>query len=117
MNFWKNIQQNVKLAMNQPVTVDRLRSGRTFSKGNDGTYMSGDIEVGKTANGKYVNNAVNSTAIKSVEFDPKTENAKVVYQGGPKKYDFPMTKEEFKNMQNSPSKGRWFYYNARRYNK
>lgn len=57
-----------------------------------------------------------STAIKSVSFNPDKNEADIVYNGvGNKSYKFPMTSEEFDDLKNAPSKGKWVYYTARRY--
>ena len=57
-----------------------------------------------------------STAIKSVSFDPDKNEADIVYNGvGNKSYKFPMTPEEFEDFKDAPSKGKWVYYTARRY--
>lgn len=55
-----------------------------------------------------------SSAISSVVWDGR-DNAKVKYRGGKKVYDFPMDKEEFDDLKNSLSKGKWFWTTARRY--
>lgn len=111
MDFGRNIWNSIKTAMGKPVTISNVRSGRTFTKGSDGSFIGGQTLIGdETANNpdsKYVENAVNSTAVQSVEWDPKAENAKVTFVGGKKQYDYPCTKQEFKDFQNAPSKGRW----------
>lgn len=57
-----------------------------------------------------------STAIKSVNFNPDKNEADIVYNGvGNKSYKFPMTSEEFEDFKDAPSKGKWVYYTARRY--
>lgn len=57
-----------------------------------------------------------STAIRSVSFDPDKNEADIVYNGvGNKSYKFPMTSEEFDDFNSAPSKGSWVYYIARRY--
>lgn len=58
----------------------------------------------------------NSTAIKSVSFNPDKNEADIVYNGvGNKSYKFPMTSEEFDDLKDASSKGKWVYYTARRY--
>ena len=58
----------------------------------------------------------NSTAIKSVSFNPDKNEADIVYNGvGNKSYKFPMTPEEFEDFKDASSKGKWVYYTARRY--
>lgn len=112
--FWNNI----KLAMRAPVKLDNVKSGRTFTKGESGLYADGDIRIGsdlQKKGDKYIDNAVPSSAIKSIDYDPKTQNAKIQYTSGDKQYDFPMTVNEFKDFENAPSKGRWVAYTARRY--
>lgn len=57
-----------------------------------------------------------STAIKSVSFNPDKNEADIVYNGvGNKSYKFPMTSEEFDDLKDASSKGKWVYYTARRY--
>ena len=57
-----------------------------------------------------------STAIKSVSFNPDKNEADIVYNGvGNKSYKFPMTPEEFDDLKDASSKGKWVYYTARRY--
>lgn len=88
------------------VTVNNPTSFRSYFKGNDGHFISGDYTVGKDSNAdKTVGLA--STAIKQVEYNPSTEQCFVTYQGGDKKYEFKMTPEEFKKFMNSSSKGRY----------
>lgn len=116
MNFG-NIWNDIKMAMGKPVSISNVRSGRTFGK-NEGSYVGGSVDIGDTSKqtgGTYVSNAVNSTAIQSIDFDPKANEAQIQYTGGTKKYTFPMTKTEFKAFQAAPSKGRWVAYEARRY--
>ena len=111
MDFGKNIWNNIKMAMGQPIKMDNVRSGRTFTRGANGSFIGGETLIGDESKSnpgsKYVDSAVNSTAVQSVEWDPKSENAKVMFVGGDKQYDYPMTKQEFKDFQNAPSKGRW----------
>ena len=112
LGFWNNI----KATMRQPVKLDNIHSGRTFVKngiygyGGPTEETSGDIRIGndvQAKSDKYIEDAVPSTAIQSIEWDPKTENAKVQFRGGNKNYDYPMTREELDSFLTADSKGRW----------
>lgn len=119
MNFWNT----VKMAMRMPVQENNIKSGRTFVKNGQYGYggptdaTSGDIRIGKDIQAetdRYIDNAVPSTAVQSIDYDPKAQNAEVTFVGGKKSYSYPMTKEEFKSFMNADSKGRWIN-NARTY--
>lgn len=57
-----------------------------------------------------------SSAIKSITFDPKNNEADIVYTGpNNKAYTFPMTRAEFNDFKDADSKGQWVAYQARRY--
>lgn len=56
-----------------------------------------------------------SSAISSVEYDGRG-NMKVRYRNGNgKQYDFPCDEQEWEELKNSPSKGKYMYWEARRY--
>ena len=94
--------------------IGMLSTSNWTGSDNDGTKLTLNPA---SSNKKDIYNGVDydSSAIESVKFDPSTNNAKVVYTGGGKEYDFPMTQQEFDKLKWSGSKGQWMAYKARRY--
>lgn len=58
-----------------------------------------------------------STAIDSIEWDPKTEHAKVRYKNNPKEYTFIVSKEEWKEVKKAPSVGSVVEHVWKKYNR
>lgn len=58
-----------------------------------------------------------STAIDSIEWDPKTEHAKVRYKNNPKEYTFIVSKEEWKQVKKAPSVGQVVEHVWKRFNR
>ena len=129
--FWNNIMNSLRarkgeftgtsdneasiskrLENDKTVNISNPTSYRTYQNVGEGTLNEDDIDIGLTS-GKGAELA--STAIKSIEFDPASENAKITFTSSDKKYDYPMTTEEFKSFMNSDSKGRWVNKEARKY--
>lgn len=55
--------------------------------------------------------SVASTAVKSIDYNPKTRNLDIQYTTGPKKYRFPnVPPEAVTEFLEAPSKGKWLYY-------
>ena len=131
MKFWDNIVSGLKarkgeftgtsgneasiskrLDNNKSVNISNPTSYRTYQNVGEGTLNEDDIDIGLTS-GKGAELA--STAIKSIEFDPDSENAKITFISSDKKYDYPMTPEEFRSFMAADSKGRWVNKEARKY--
>lgn len=131
MKFWNNIVSGLKarkgeftgtsgneakiserLDNNKSVNISNPTSYRTYQNVGNGTLNEEDIDVGLTS-GKGAE--ITSTAIKSIEFDPASENAKITFTSSDKQYDYPMTPEEFRSFLTADSKGRWVNKEARKY--
>lgn len=131
MKFWENIINSLKarkgeftgtsgnedkiekaMESGKSINIANPTSYRTYQNVGRGTMNKDDVEVGLSS-GKGAELA--STAIKNIEFDPASENAKITFTSSDKQYDYPMTTEEFKSFMNSDSKGRWVNKEARKY--
>lgn len=129
-NFWEGLARNMRAKKGHFTGTEdtaaiqkRMDSGKAFDISNPTSYRTyqnvgegsldpNDIETGLTSG---TAGAISSTAIKNIQFDPSTENAKVTFTSSDKQYDYPMTVDEFKNFMNSDSKGRWINKEARKY--
>lgn len=94
------------------VVINNPTSFRTYQNVGEGTLSENDIDVGLTS-GRAAE--MPSTAIKSISFDPVSENAKVTFTSSNKQYDYPMTTDEFRRFLTADSKGRWINKEARKY--
>lgn len=131
MKFWENIINSLKarkgeftgtsgnedkiekaMESGKSINIANPTSYRTYQNVGRGTMNKDDVEVGLSS-GKGAELA--STAIKNIEFDPASENAKITFTSSDKQYDYPMTTEEFKSFMSSDSKGRWVNKEARKY--
>lgn len=81
------------------------RSNWTGSQ-TDGSKMALNPQSSKK-NEIYNGIDYDSSAIQSIKWDPNTQNAKVVWTGSSKEYDYPMTEQEFNNAKWSGSKGQY----------
>lgn len=82
--------------------------------GSKGSIVDWDRDLTPKDDSIYNGLDYDSSAIDSAEYDGRG-NMKVQYKGGGKKYDFPCSPDEWKDLKDSPSKGQWMYYLARRY--
>lgn len=131
MGFWENVvksmrarkgeftgtsgnQADIEKAMDKgkSINISNPTSYRTYHNVGAGTMDQNDIDIGLTS-GKGAEIA--STAIKNIDFDPASENAKITFTSSDKQYDYPMTSEEFRSFLNADSKGRWVNKEARKY--
>ena len=131
MKFWNNIingllarkgefsgtsgnEAQIEKAMEKgkSINISNPTSFRTYQNVGRNTLNKDDIDVGLSS-GKGAELA--STAIKSIEFDPASENAKITFTSSDKQYDYPMTPEEFRSFMTADSKGRWVNKEARKY--
>lgn len=131
MKFWDNIVSGLKarkgeftgtsgneariekaMEKGKSINISNPTSFRTYQNVGEGTLNEDDIDIGLTS-GKGAELA--STAIKSIEFDPGSENAKITFTSSDKQYDYPMTPEEFRSFMTADSKGRWVNKEARKY--
>ena len=131
MKFWENIINSLRarkgeftgtsgneaqiekaIESGKSINIANPTSYRTYQNVGRGTMNKDDVEVGLSS-GKGAELA--STAIKNIEFDPASENAKITFTSSDKQYDYPMTTEEFKSFMTADSKGRWVNKEARKY--
>lgn len=125
MKFWGNVINSLKERKGEFDGLNPKQLGKAITQTNKGkaTKISnptswrtlnneGNTDIGLTSGEAQ---EVESTAIRDIEYDPETQNAKVRYTTGNQQYDFPMTPEEYRDFLTSPSKGQWMYYKARRY--
>ena len=109
-SVWNNIKNNLKLALGMSATYggkknNQLMSYRTLRHyGKEGNVFDIGKSNDETDTIKQVQ--VPSTCVKSVTYNPKKENLEVNFVNGKHPYDYPATKEEFKDFINSESKGR-----------
>ena len=125
MKFWNNIVNGLKERKGEFQGLNEKQLGKAITQTNKNkpTHITnptsyrtrtenGNTDVGLTSGEAE---EVESSAIRDIEYDPANQNAKVRYTTSDRQYDFPMTPEEYRSFLTSPSKGRWMYYNARRY--
>lgn len=94
---------------NKDVFINKPNSQRTFTRGDDGSFASGEMLIGNEQ--KYYPDSevesVPSTAIADVAYNTNNEVATIKFVGGDKTYDYKVTPKEFSEFLNAPSKGRW----------
>lgn len=105
----KDLNSKKKFHMENPQS-ERYQINGSNTLYDDVALADKDIANGNT-DAKVKNAQVASTAIHSFDYDPKTENLDIQFQGGSKKYRFPdVPKEVVSEWLEAPSKGK--FYNA-----
>lgn len=70
-----------------------------------------DLASGKKTADDYKETSVNSTAVRSIDYNPKNGNLDIQYTSGSKKYRYPnVPPEVVTEFLDSPSKGKYLYY-------
>lgn len=70
-----------------------------------------DLASGKKTADDYKETSVDSTAVKTIDYNPKNGNLDIQYTSGNKKYRFPnVPPEVVTEFLDSPSKGKYLYY-------
>lgn len=70
-----------------------------------------DLASGKKTADDYKETSVDSTAVKTISYDPKNGNLDIQYTSGDKKYRYPnVPPEVVTEFLDSPSKGKYLYY-------
>lgn len=113
LSAWNKILNDMKLKFGASATYgggkhNKLMSQRTLYH-NTPKHGGNKFEIGSTADeesDKVKHVSVPSTAVESVTYEPKKENLKVNFVNGKHSYDYPATKDEFKEFLESDSKGR-----------
>lgn len=113
-------QAAIEKAMNKgkSINISSPTSYRTYHNVGEGSMDPNDMDIGLQSGSNPQTDRVGevqSTAIKNIEFDPTSENAKITFVSSDKQYDYPMTPDEFRSFINSASKGRWVNKEARKY--
>lgn len=89
------------------VKVGDVKSSRWQKRGNDTYY--GPLEDIDYENS--IERSVDSSAIDSIEYDPKTEDLKVRFRGGSVWYTYPnVPADVVTEFMDAPSKGRYLAY-------
>lgn len=109
IKHWKNMFDMSKkvskaLGKDKEILLMKPTSLRSFSRGDDNTYVSGESQIDK---GLPTEVEVASSAIAEVKYDPNRNVASIRFVGGDKWYDYDVTPEEFQQFIDSGSKGRW----------
>jgi len=113
ISSWKDIKdltKKVEKALDKSPQEIMLRaptSIRSFAKGNDNSYLSGNVTTGK---GLPTEVEVASQAIAEVKYEPQTNICKVRFVNGDKWYDYQMTPDEFEEFMAADSKGQYVNY-------
>ena len=97
----KAIDKGKKFQLSHPTSI------RSFSRGDDNTYRSGDVSVGKSLPTEV---EVASTAVAEAQYDPQRNVASIRFVGGDGWYDYDVSPDEFQEFIESPSKGQWINY-------
>ena len=131
MNKWRGIyqgssgnEQNIsnRIDSGKKTTIKNPTSQRTYHRGEEGSLLDQQIEIGDQRNVLEAEGIdselgeVTSSAIKSVDYDPETQTASVLFQGGNQKYDYRVSPDEMREFLDADSKGQWLnevwkYYN------
>lgn len=70
-----------------------------------------DLRTGKKGADDFKETSVSSTAVRSIDYNPKTGNLDIQYTSGSKKYRYPnVPPEVVTEFLDSPSKGKYLYY-------
>ena len=70
-----------------------------------------DLRTGKKDADDFKETAVSSTAVRSIDYNPKNGNLDIQYTSGNKKYRYPnVPPEVVTEFLDSPSKGKYLYY-------
>ena len=70
-----------------------------------------DLRTGKKDADDFKETAVSSTAVESIDYNPKNGNLDIQYTSGNKKYRYPnVPPEVVTEFLDSPSKGKYLYY-------
>lgn len=101
----KGLEKERKIEISSPTSFRTKYTSSNFSDGSK-------TDIGLTETSHLNNNekakayGIPSTAVKEIEYNPSTRDCKVTFTSNPKKYNYKMSKEEFEEFYNAPSKGR-----------
>lgn len=106
---WKDIRDMTRkaekvLEKNKSVEINAPTSIRSFSRGDDGTYRSGQVQIGL---GLPTEVEVASSAVAEIRYSPERNICSIRFVNGDKWYDYSMNQEQFQDFLSSQSKGRY----------
>lgn len=104
----KDAQADIRndLDKGKSISIKNIQSSRWTKEGDTKEYTSD--ELAKENAEPETETSVSSTAVKSVRYNPKTQELRITYVGGNKEYSFPnVPKEVVTEFLESPSKGKY----------
>lgn len=116
ISSWKDIHdltKKVEKALDKSPKEIMLKaptSMRYFTKGSDGSYLTGDVQIIDTGLQQATAVQVASSAVAEVKYNPESNICSLRFVNGDKWYDYQMTPEQFEAFMGSNSKGRYVNY-------
>lgn len=98
----------------QKILNERIRAAASMlgKKETDLTEDQKELVTAQAQRERMSTQDIPSTALKTIKYDPDTQELWVTFQGGKKKYWYPrVPKEKIKELMNAPSKGEYFIKN------
>lgn len=116
ISSWKDIRdltKKVEKALDKSPKEIMLKaptSMRYFTKGSDGSYLTGDVQIIDTGLQQATAVQVASSAVAEVKYNPESNICSLRFVNGDKWYDYQMTPEQFEEFMGSNSKGQYVNY-------
>lgn len=116
ISSWKDIHdltKKVEKALDKSPKEIMLKaptSMRYFTKGSDGSYLTGDVQIIDTGLQQTTDVQVASSAVAEVKYRPESNICSLRFVNGDKWYDYQMTPEQFEEFMGSNSKGQYVNY-------
>lgn len=116
ISSWKDIHdltKKVEKALDKSPKEIMLKaptSMRYFTKGSDGSYLTGDVQITNTGLQEATDVQVASSAVAEVKYSPESNICSLRFVNGDKWYDYQMTPEQFEEFMGSNSKGQYVNY-------
>lgn len=116
ISSWKDIHdltKKVEKALDKSPKEIMLKaptSMRYFTKGSDGSYLTGDVQITDTGLQQATDVQVASSAVAEVKYSPESNICSLRFVNGDKWYDYQMTPEQFEEFMGSNSKGQYVNY-------
>lgn len=116
ISSWKDIHdltKKVEKALDKSPKEIMLKaptSMRYFTKGSDGSYLTGDVQIVNTGLQEATDVQVASSAVAEVKYNPESNICSLRFVNGDKWYDYQMTPEQFEEFMGSNSKGQYVNY-------
>lgn len=116
ISSWKDIHdltKKVEKALDKSPKEIMLKaptSMRYFTKGSDGSYLTGDVQIVNTGLQQATDVQVASSAVAEVKYNPESNICSLRFVNGDKWYDYQMTPEQFEEFMGSNSKGQYVNY-------